>query len=185
MPLSPWFMPGFLLVHVVVLVSKSALKPTESGLTCSRCMPKGRKRVIAPYQPNGRCDLPSPAPSESGEEAEDGFIGSPGSERGRCVTNRFSLSLPFSLLGTTINLFLLADAAQTNGRRLGSSSSSDFPNQQFQSHVEAPCACVTSQHAGIARPNMYHTVSDSKIFHTPAETTSRFWLGVGILSSFL
>ena len=48
MPLSPWFMPGFLLVHVAVLVSKSALKPTESGLTCSRCMPKGRKRVIAP-----------------------------------------------------------------------------------------------------------------------------------------
>ena len=115
-------------------------------------------------QPNGRCDLPSPAPSESGEEAKDGFIGSPGSERGRCVTNRFSLSLslPFSLLGTTINLFLLADAAQTNGR-LGSSSS-DFPNQQLQSHVEAPCACVTSQHASIDGPNSkYHndTVSDT------------------------
>ena len=94
MPLSPWFMPGFLLVHVAVLVSKSALKPTESGLTCSRCMPKGRKRVIAPNRMGDVTCLLLRRPSESGgeAEAEDGFIGSPGSERGRCVTNRFYLS---------------------------------------------------------------------------------------------
>ena len=82
-------------------------------------MPKGRKRVIAPNRMGDVTCLLLPRPkaeeklkpkmgSLAPQEAKEGVASPTGS-----TSPPLPLSLPFSLLGTTINLFLLADAAQT------------------------------------------------------------------------